>query len=82
MKTLYENRIERDPRVCGGAPIIKGTRVRVKIILDNLAEGHTPEQIVKSYPSLTVDDVRAVIAFAASSVIDDYFFPMPEEFIA
>jgi uncharacterized protein (DUF433 family) len=82
MKTLYENRIIRDPRVCGGAPIIKGTRVRVKVVLDNLAEGHTPEQIVKSYPSLTVDDVRAVISFAASSVTDDYFFPMPEEFIA
>jgi uncharacterized protein (DUF433 family) len=56
--------------------------VRVKVVLDNLAEGHTPEQIVKSYPSLTVDDIRAVIAFAASSVTDDYFFPMPEESIA
>ncbi|NIM80916.1 MAG: DUF433 domain-containing protein [Candidatus Aminicenantes bacterium] len=62
MKTLYEDRIVRDPQVCGGAPIIKGTRVRVKVVLDNLAEGHTPEQIVKSYSSLTEDDVRAVIA--------------------
>ena len=82
MKAIYEDRIVRDPAVCGGAPIIKGTRVRVKVILDNLSEGHTPEQIVESYPSLTVEDVRAVIAFAAASITDDYFFPMPEEFIA
>ncbi len=82
MKLLYEDRIVRDPNVCGGAPVIKGTRVRVKVILDNLVEGHTPEQIVKSYTSLTVDDVRAVVSFAAASVTDDLFFPMPEEFIA
>ena len=82
MKTLYEDRIVRETRRCGGAPIIKGTRVRIKVILDNLAEGHTPEQIVKSYPTLTIKDVRAVIAFAAASVTDDYVFPMPEQLIA
>ena len=82
MKLIYEDRIVKDPEVCGGAPIIKGTRVRVKIILDNLAEGHSPEQIVESYPTLTIEDVQAVIAFAAASVTDDYFFPMPEEFVA
>ena len=82
MKTLYEDRIVRDAKVCGGAPIIKGTRVRVKVILDNLTEGHTPEQIVASYPTLTTEDVRAVIAFAAASVTDDFVFPMPEQLIA
>lgn len=82
MRLLYENRIVRDPTICGGAPIIKGTRIRVKVILDNLVEGHTEQEIVKSYPTLTLDDVRAVISFAAASVTDDYFFPMPEEFIA
>lgn len=82
MKLIYEDRIVKDLEVCGGAPIIKGTRVRVKIILDNLAEGHSPEQIVESYPTLTIEDVQAVIAFAAASVTDDYFFPMPEEFVA
>lgn len=78
----YEEKIVKDPKICGGAPIIKGTRVRVKVILDNLAEGHTAEQIVKSYPSLTYEDIRAVIAFAAASFKDDYFFPMPVELIA
>ncbi len=82
MKLLYEDRIVKDPGICGGAPIIKGTRIRVKVILDNLVEGHSPEAIVRSYPTLTVEDVRAVISFAAASIKDDLFFPMPEEFIA
>ena len=82
MRAIYEDKIVSDPHVCGGAPIIKGTRVRVKVILDNLAEGHTPEQIVRSYPTITVEDIQAVIAFAAASITDDYFFPMPQEFIA
>ena len=82
MKLLYEDRIVKDKNICGGAPIIKGTRVRIKIILDNLVEGHSPEEIVESYPSLKIEDVWAVIAFAAASVTDDYFFPMPEEFAA
>lgn len=81
MRLLYENRIARDVNICGGGPIIKGTRIRVKVILDNLVEGHTEEEIVKSYPTLTVEDVRAVISFAAASATDDYFFPVPEEFI-
>ena len=82
MRSIYKDRIVKDPAVCGGAPIIKGTRVRVKIILDNLAEGHTPQQIVRSYPSLTIEDVNAVIAFAAASAADDYLLPMPLEFTA
>ena len=42
MKAVYSERIARDPAVCSGHPIIKGTRVRVKVILDNLAEGSIP----------------------------------------
>ena len=82
MKRLYEDKIVRDPKICSGAPIIKGTRVRIKIILENLVEGHTPEEIVKSYTSLTIEDIWAVIAFAAASVTDDFVFPMPGEFVA
>lgn len=82
MRPIYENRIIKDPAICAGEPVIKGTRVRVKIILDNLAEGHSAEGIVKSYPTLTLEDVHAVIAFAAASAADDYFLPMPLEFTA
>jgi len=53
------------PDVCHGKACIRGTRVMVAVILDNLAAGLTPEEIVQSYPSLTVDDVRAAIVYAA-----------------
>ena len=66
-----QNRIERDPRVCGGAPVIKGTRVTLRTVLASLAEGSTIEQILIDFPTLTEDDVRAVIAFAAASAEED-----------
>jgi len=56
------NRISVDPKICHGKPCIRGTRVMVSVILDNLAEGRTPEQIVRDYPPLEIDDVRAAIA--------------------
>jgi len=73
----YEKHIETHPEVCGGSPVIKGTRVRIKVILDSLAEGHTPQEIVKSYPSLSQEDVYAVIAYAAAATSDDYDRPVP-----
>ncbi len=78
----YADRIVSRADVCGGAPTIKGTRIRVKVVLDNLADGLTPEQIVEAYPGLAIDDVRAVIAFAAASATDDTCFPMPDELAA
>jgi uncharacterized protein (DUF433 family) len=82
MKAFYSERITRDPAVCGGNPIIKGTRIRVKVILDNLAEGHGTQEILESYPGLSIEDVQAVIAFAAASVADEYCHPVPEALTA
>jgi uncharacterized protein (DUF433 family) len=59
------NRVTVDPRVCGGKPCIRGTRIYIAIILDGLAEGLTPEQIIDHYPHLTPDDIRAALAYAA-----------------
>jgi uncharacterized protein (DUF433 family) len=58
-------RVTADAAVCGGKPCIRGTRIDIAIPLDALAEGLTPEEIVDHYPSLTVDDVRAAVAYAA-----------------
>ena len=77
-----QDRIVRDIKICHGAPVIKGTRIRIKVILDNLAEGHTPEDIVGSYPGLTVADVYTVIAFAARSVADELLLSVPTELSA
>lgn len=82
MKVAYMNRISRDPAVCGGNPVIKGTRIRIKIILDNLAEGQSVHDILNSYPGLSTEDVQAVIAFAAASVADDFCYPVPEAITA
>jgi uncharacterized protein (DUF433 family) len=58
-------RVTVDPGVCGGKPCIRGTRIHIAIILDALAEGLTPEEVVDHYPSLEVDDIRAAEAYAA-----------------
>lgn len=58
-------RITLDPEQCGGRPCIRGLRIRVTDVLDLLASGLTPESVVKELPLLTVDDVRAAIAYAS-----------------
>ncbi len=61
----WRDHITVDPRVCHGRACIKGTRIMASIILDNLAAGIGREEILKSYPSLTREDIQAVIAYAA-----------------
>ena len=58
-------RIEIKPSICHGKACIKGTRIMVSVLLDNLAEGHTPEEILKDYPSLEKEDVQAALEYAA-----------------
>lgn len=58
-------RITIDPSVCHGKACIKGTRIPVSVILDNLAEGISQEEILKSYPSLSLEDIKAAIAYGA-----------------
>lgn len=61
----WRERITVDPLVCHGKACIKGTRIMVSVILDNLAEGASEEEILKSYPSLKREDIKAAIAYAA-----------------
>ena len=58
-------RISIDPNICFGKPCIKGTRIWVFLILDFLASGMTINEIRAEYPQLTVEDVRAAIAYGA-----------------
>jgi uncharacterized protein (DUF433 family) len=58
-------RISADPQVCHGKVCIKGTRIMVSVILDNLAAGVSSEEILKGYPSLSSEDIQAAIAYAA-----------------
>lgn len=61
----WRERITVDPQVCHGRACIKGTRIMVSVILDNLAAGVSPEQVVASYPPLTLEDVSAAQGYAA-----------------
>jgi uncharacterized protein (DUF433 family) len=54
-----------DPAVCHGQACIKGTRIMVAVILDNLAAGIETDELLKSYPTLSVDDVHAALEYAA-----------------
>ncbi len=68
---IYEQRIIRDPQLCGGEPVFKGTRVTLRTVLASLAAGDTPEEILADFPSLLPADIQAAIAFAAASAEED-----------
>ncbi|MFH0823684.1 MAG: DUF433 domain-containing protein [Pseudomonadota bacterium] len=61
----WRDRITVDPSICHGKACISGTRVMASVILDNLAAGISRDEILNSYPSITDDDIQAVIAYAA-----------------
>ncbi len=61
----WQKYITVDPSICHGKACIKGTRIMVSVVLDNLAAGLTPEEIIHSYPSLSRETVYSAIAYAA-----------------
>jgi len=63
-QTLWSH-ITLKPDVCGGRPCIRDTRIEIAIILDGLAEGMTETDIIDHYPQLTIEDIRAALAYAA-----------------
>jgi len=71
----YQERIVRDPQISGGEPVIRGTRVTLRTLLASLAEGCDEDEILRNFPALTSEDIRAVIAFAAAAAGDD--LPVP-----
>lgn len=58
-------RISVDPNVCHGTPCVRGTRIMVWQVVQFLANGDTADEITAAYPTLTPDDIRACLAFAA-----------------
>jgi uncharacterized protein (DUF433 family) len=71
-------RIAIDPRVCFGRPVIRGTRVWVSLIVDNLAEGIPEAELLAAYPQLEPEDIRAALAFAAE-MTRERIIPIPIE---
>ncbi|MGA3025675.1 MAG: DUF433 domain-containing protein [Bryobacteraceae bacterium] len=65
------DRIEINPAICGGKPVIRGTRIMVRNILGMVAGGYTIDKIVASYPDLSDEDVKAALEYAARVVDED-----------
>lgn len=65
------NRIITNPKILGGKPVIKGTRISVSLILDLLASGMSTEEIIKEYPHLKPADIQAATKYAAALIEKD-----------
>ena len=72
----WRDRLSSNPEICHGKVCIRGTRIFVSVILDNLAAGFTAEEIVADYPTLTVEDVHAAISYAAE-LAHERMVPIP-----
>lgn len=61
----WRDRISVDPTICHGTPCVRGTRIPVSVVLDNLGAGVGEAELLGHYPSLSSDDIRAVLQYAA-----------------
>ena len=63
-----KGKIEHNPEVMMGKPVIKGTRITVELILRKLSEGFSKKDLLDAYPNLTEEDIQAALAYAADSL--------------
>jgi len=71
------DRIEINPKIMVGKPIIRGTRITVELILRKLAEGATGEDLLDAYPRLTHEDIQAAIGYAADTLAHEETIILP-----
>jgi uncharacterized protein (DUF433 family) len=72
----WEERISVDPAILVGKPVIKGTRLAVEFIIDLLAQGWSFDDILRNYPGITTDDIRACLSYAGESLRREKVFPL------
>ncbi|MFN6485500.1 MULTISPECIES: DUF433 domain-containing protein [unclassified Nostoc] len=72
-------KIVSDPKIMMGKPVISGTRITVELILEKLAAGETPQQILEAHPRLTDEGIKAALAFAAQALRYDVVYPTIEK---
>ena len=68
IQPTYSHRIAQDPKILGGKPVIKGTRVPVEVVLEYLAHNPDFDELFADYPRLTLDDVKACFKYAQTLV--------------
>jgi uncharacterized protein (DUF433 family) len=74
---LYEERIVADPRILAGKPVVKGTRIAVNLVLEELAHNLDINELLAAHPDLTRDDVQACLAYAQAIVTGEEVCPNP-----
>jgi uncharacterized protein (DUF433 family) len=73
----WKERIVVDPDILVGKPVVKGTRLAVELIVDLLAQGWTEEELLRNYPRLTPEDIRACLQYASARLHAEKVFPLP-----
>jgi uncharacterized protein (DUF433 family) len=73
---MVHERIAIDPKVMLGKPVIRGTRIPVELIVRMVGQGIRDEEILREYPRLTADDIRAAVSYAAEVVAGEDVFPI------
>jgi uncharacterized protein (DUF433 family) len=74
--TLWQQHLSSDPTICGGDLCARGTRIPVTVVLDNLAEGSSRDEILRSYPSLRPEHIDAALAYAAELAHEERLIPL------
>src|SRR5262245_720712 len=74
---LYQERIIADPRILAGKPVVKGTRIAVDLVLEELAQNPAIDELLAAHPDLTRDDVQACLAYARAIVTGEEVSPKP-----
>jgi uncharacterized protein (DUF433 family) len=73
----WRDRITIDPAVCHGEAVIRGTRIQVSVVLDNLAAGTDQATLLGNYPALRSEDIHAALAYAAD-LAHERTLPLPK----
>lgn len=79
MTNTYQNRIVADPKIMVGKPMIRGTRITVELILRQLAQGITADEILKNYPNLKREDIYAALEYAGGLVEEENVYPLTKK---
>ncbi len=75
-RKAWQGRIVVDPAVLAGKPVVKGTRLAVEFIIELLAQGWSEAEILRNYPGLTGEDIRACLAYASDILHAERVFPL------
>jgi len=72
----WRQRIELNPEVLAGKPVVKGTRLAVEFIVDLLAQGWTEDEILENYPTLKREDIKACLQYASAALQAEKVYPL------